>query len=145
MILKMQDMTIAIEEEPTLQINPTTKKAIPLTLWEEYKWKKNYTEQSNKLKMYTNSMPKAYIHIYNQCSTNLKNDLEASSAFPNVEASKDPIGLLKLIQGLCCSYDSKTQSIMVTVVSQKSCSPSSNVTEWTTVPTIASSSHTLRP
>ncbi len=64
-------------------------------------------------------MPKAYIHIYNQCSTNLKNDLEASSAFPTLESNKDPIGLLKLIHGLCCSYDSKTQSVMATVASQK--------------------------
>jgi len=32
---------------------------------------------------------------------------------------KDAIGLFKLIQGLCCSYDSKTQSVMVTVASQK--------------------------
>ena len=67
-----------------------------------------YTEQSKKLKLYNDSMPKAYILLYNQCSTNLKNDLEASTAFPHVEASKDAIGLLKLIQGLCCSYDSKT-------------------------------------
>ncbi len=72
-----------------------------------------------KLKIYKDSIPKAYIHIYNQCSTNLKNDLEASAAFPQVESTKDPIGLLKLIQGLCCSYDSKTQSDMATVASQK--------------------------
>jgi hypothetical protein len=64
-------------------------------------------------------MPKAYIYIYNQCSTNLKNDLESSSAFPAIEAAKDPIGFLKLIQGLRCSYDSKTQSVMATVASQK--------------------------
>ncbi len=64
-------------------------------------------------------MPKAYIHLYNQCSTNLKNDLEAVTAFAQVESTKDPIGLLKLIQGLCCSYDSKTQSVMATVASHK--------------------------
>ena len=64
-------------------------------------------------------MPKAYILLYNQCSTNLKNDLEASTAFPQVETSKDAIGLLKLIQGLYCSYDLKTQSVMATVASQK--------------------------
>ena len=58
-----------------------------------------------------------YIHIYNQCLTNLKNDLEASAAFPQIESIKDPIGLLKLIQGLCCSYNLKTQSVMATVVS----------------------------
>jgi hypothetical protein len=63
-------------------------------------------------------MPKAYIHLYNQCSTNLKNDLEASASFPQVEASKDAIGLLRLIQGLCCSYDSKTQIVMAMVASQ---------------------------
>jgi hypothetical protein len=64
-------------------------------------------------------MPKAYIHIYNQCSTNLKNDLGTSSVYLAVDAAKDPIGLLKLIQGLCCSYDSKTQSVMATIASHK--------------------------
>lgn len=81
--------------------------------------KKNYTEQSNKLKTYTESMSKAFIYTYNQCSTNLKNDLKSTSAFPSIEVGKDPIGLLKLIQGLCCSYGFKTQSIMVTVALQK--------------------------
>ena len=65
-ILKMQAVTITVEEEPTLQVDPTTNAVIPLTSWEEYKWKKTYTEQSNKLKVYNDSMPKAYIHIYNQ-------------------------------------------------------------------------------
>jgi hypothetical protein len=118
-ILTMQDVTIIVEEEPVLKKDPTTNQPIPLTSWEEYKWKKTYTEQSNKLKVYIDSMPKAFIHIHNQCSTNLKNDLEASNVFPTVKANKDPIGLLKLIQGLCCSYDSKTQSVMATVASQK--------------------------
>jgi hypothetical protein len=36
-ILKMQDITINIEEEPTLQTDPSTKKKILLTSWEEYK------------------------------------------------------------------------------------------------------------
>jgi hypothetical protein len=69
--------------------------------------------------MYTTSMPKAFIHIYNQCSTNLKNDLGTSSAWPTVNQSKNPVELLKLIQGLCCSFDPKTQSVMATVASQK--------------------------
>ncbi len=72
-----------------------------------------------KLKFYKDSMSKASIHIYNQCLTNLKNDLEASTAFPQIESTKDPIELLKLIHGLCCSYGSKTQSGMATVASQK--------------------------
>jgi hypothetical protein len=50
---------------------------------------------------------------------NLKNDLGTSSAYQAVDAAKDPIALLKLIQGLCCSYDSKTQSVMATIASHK--------------------------
>jgi hypothetical protein len=118
-ILKMQPVTIPIEEEPTARKDPNTGLDIAWTSWEVHKWKEKYNEQLKTLKIYNDSMPKAYIHLYNQCSTNLKNDLEASDAFAQVESSKDPIGLLKLIQGLCCSYDSKTQSVMATVASQK--------------------------
>ena len=118
-ILKMQPVTIPFEEEPTARKDPTTGQDIPLTSWDVHKWKEKYNEQLKTLKVYNDSMPKAYIYLYNQCSTNLKNDLEASNAFAQVKSSKDPIGLLKLIQGLCCSYDSKTQSIMAMVASQK--------------------------
>ena len=117
-ILKMQDIVIAIDENPPQRVD-TNRDPLPLSSWDEYKWKKTYAKQSNRLKTYNESMPKAYIYIYNQCSTNLKNDLESSTAFPAIEAAKNPIGLLKLIQGLCCSYDSKTQSVMATVASQK--------------------------
>ena len=114
----MQAVTITIEDTPLLK-KDTAGNDIPLTTWEEYKWKSTYTEQIKKSNLYINSMPKAYIHIYNQCSTNLKNDLEASTAFPAVKMAKDPIGLLKLIQGLCCSFDLKTQSATATVRSLK--------------------------
>ena len=119
-ILKMQAVTIPINEEPKAWKDPDTGQPIPFTSWDEHKWKHHYNEQQMaKLKIYKDSMPKAYIHIYNQCLTNLKNNLEASAAFPQIESTKDPIGLLKLMQGLCCSCDSKTQSVMARVASQK--------------------------
>ena len=65
-ILKMQEVVINVKEEPTLQKDPVTNKDIPLTTREEYKWKKTYNEQNAKQKVYDDSMPKAYIHIYNQ-------------------------------------------------------------------------------
>ena len=117
-ILKMQAVTIPIEEEPTVR-KASSGQDLPLTSWEIHKWKEEYNAQLKTLKVYNDSMPKAYIHLYNQCSTNLKNDLEAATAFAQVESTKDPIRLLKLIQGLCCSYDSKTQSVMATVASHK--------------------------
>ncbi len=64
-------------------------------------------------------MAKAYIIIYHQCSSNLKNDLEASDLFPSICQNQEVIGLLCLIQGLCCSYDTKIQSVMATVAMHK--------------------------
>jgi hypothetical protein len=49
----------------------------------------------------------------------LRNELEADKTFPLVRSNQDPLALLKLIQGLCCSYDSKVQSVMATVPSHK--------------------------
>jgi hypothetical protein len=54
-----------------------------------------------------------------QCSLTLCNKLEADKTFPAVHSSQIPIALLKFIQGLCCSYDSKVQSVMATVASHK--------------------------
>jgi hypothetical protein len=99
-LLKMQAVTITVHDQPPIKMDPTTNMPLPLATWEEYKWRQEYIEQSTRLKLYNDSMPKAYIHLYNQCSTNLKNDLEVSTAFSHVESSKDAIGLLKLIQGL---------------------------------------------
>jgi len=131
-ILKMQAVSINVDDRPPIKTDPTTNLPKPLATWEEYKWRQEYSEQSKKLKLHNDSMPKAYIHLFNQCSTNLKNDLEASTAFPQVETSKDVIGLLKLIQGLCCSYDLKIQSVMATVASQKKLFNSSYHREFVT-------------
>ena len=144
-ILKMQAVTIPIQEEPKSRMDPDTGKLIPLTSWDKHKWKQTYNEQMVKLKVYKDSIPKAYIHIYNQCLTNLKNNLEASAAFPQIKSTKDPIGLLKLIQGLCCSYDSKTQSVMATVVSQKKLFTFFSMMGWTTARITGSSSPKLKP
>jgi hypothetical protein len=67
-ILKMQAVSITVDDQPPIKTDPTTNQPIPLASWEEYKWRQEYTDDS---------MPKAYIHLYNQCSTDLKNDLEA--------------------------------------------------------------------
>jgi hypothetical protein len=64
-------------------------------------------------------MGKAYIIVYHQCSPTLKNDLEASDKFATICLNQDVIGLLKLVQRLCCSYSAKTQGVMATVASHK--------------------------
>ena len=53
---------------------------IPIPSIDEYKWKEEYKEQIAQKRLYDTSMPKAFTHLYNQCSTNLKNNLGTSSA-----------------------------------------------------------------
>jgi hypothetical protein len=65
-ILKMQAVLINIDDQPPIKTDPTTNLPVPLPSWEEYKWRQEYTEQSKKLKLYNDCMPKASIHLYNQ-------------------------------------------------------------------------------
>ena len=117
-IRTMKAVVIMIPKPPTSSTD-LAGNDIPVSPIDKYIWKEDYKKQLAKKRLYDSSMPKAYIHIHNQCSTNLKNDLGTSSAYPTVDAAKDPIALLKLIQGLCCSYDSKTHSVMATIASHK--------------------------
>jgi hypothetical protein len=115
----MLAVTITIPAVPQPKIDPTTKTTIPVTLIEECLWKEDNKKMTARKDKYNKNMPKAHIIIYNQCSNRLKNDFEASNSFQAVNACQDPIVLLKIIRGLCCSYDSKTQIVMVTVASHK--------------------------
>ena len=65
-ILKMQAVSINVDDQPPIKTDPTTNLPVLLATWEEYKWRQEYTEQSKKLKLYNHSMQKAYIHLYNQ-------------------------------------------------------------------------------
>ena len=117
-IRTMKDVVITIPK-PLTSSTDLAGNDIPVSPIDEYTWKEDYKERLAKKSLYDSSMPKAYIHIYNQCSTNLKNDLGTSSAYPTVDTVKDHIALLKIIQGLCYFYESKTQSVMATIASHK--------------------------
>jgi hypothetical protein len=85
---------------------------IPLTMGVPEIGTKNWNSQpitkaSECKEKHDKNMAKAYIIIHNQFSPNLKNDLEASDLFPSIRQNQDVIMLLRLIQGLCCSYNAK--------------------------------------
>ena len=49
-ILKMQAVSITVDDQPPIKMDPSTNQPIPLASWEEYKWRQEYTEQSKKIK-----------------------------------------------------------------------------------------------
>ena len=79
---------------------------------DEYLWKEKH---KNTVKFKEN-IQKAYIIIFHQCTLSLKNNLKAANLFPPIGSAQDPILFLKLNQSLCCSYNTKTQKVMATIV-----------------------------
>jgi hypothetical protein len=119
-IRNMMPMPITIPPAPTGQPDPKNPNTtLPVTDIEFYLWKQGHTKATKRKGEYDKHIAKAYIVIVQQCSLTLCNELKADKTFPAVCSSQDPIALLKLIQGLCCSYDSKVHSVMATVASYK--------------------------
>jgi hypothetical protein len=119
-IRNMAPITIIIPPppRPTQDPNDSTR-TIPISEVDLYLWKQEHSKASKKKNDYDEQLAKAYIIVIQQCSLALRNDLNAEKTFPTVRSNQDPLALLKLIQGLCCSYDSKVQSVMATVASHK--------------------------
>ena len=119
-IRNITPVVITIPPEPTPLPDPSDlTKILPVTETMLYKWMDAFSCTSKRNNAYISGMDKAYVIIINQCSPSLKAGLEASPSYPLIRQRQNPIDLLKLIQGLCCSYDSKTQSVMATVASHK--------------------------
>ena len=94
-------------------------KTLPVSDFDFYLWKQEHSKASKKKDEFDNHLSKAYIVIIQQCSPALCNDLKADKTFPAVCSAQDPLALLKLIQGLCCLYNLKVQSVMATMASHK--------------------------
>ena len=119
-VRNLTPVNIAIPRQPMGAIDPSdATKRLPVTEVDLYLWKRKHTKAQDRQDKYDENMAKAYIIVYHQCSPSLKNDLEASDTFATIRSAQDVIGLLKLIQSLCCSYDAKTQGVMATVASYK--------------------------
>jgi hypothetical protein len=113
-------VTITVPPTPSGKPDPNdASKILPITEVDLYLWKHEHNKAQDCKDKYEENMTKAYIIVFHQCSPTLKNDLEASDTFSTIRSNQDVIGLLKLIQSLCCSYDAKTQGVMATVASHK--------------------------
>ncbi len=116
-VRNMAPVTIIIPPKPTSPPDQTNiTKSLPV---DKHIWKRTFSKAHDCKDTYNKDMAKAFIVMYHQCSPALKNNLEATSTFASIHGNQDVIGLLKLIQSLCCSYDTKTQSVMATVASHK--------------------------
>ena len=145
-VRNMTDTKITIPATPTPKPDPKDSTVmIPPSDINIFQWKCKFTKASDCLDKYEENTAKAYMIIYHQCTTpNLKNELEASDKFPAIRDSQDVIALLPIIQGLCCSYVARIQSVMATIASHKRLFSTTKKMASTTTPTTVSSSPTLK-
>ena len=108
-VRNLTPVNIAIPHQPVGEIDPNDDtKRLPVTEVALYLWKREHTKAQDQLDKYNKNKAKAYIIVFHQCFPSLKNDLKASDTFAAIRSAQDVIGLLKLVQSLCCSYDPKT-------------------------------------
>jgi hypothetical protein len=53
---------------------------------------------------------RAYALVLGQCLPELTSKMKAFSKFAEAEKDQDVVELLKIIQGMCCSFNKKQQS-----------------------------------
>ncbi len=60
-----------------------------------------------KLRMdkYRDNESNAWALIYDQCSPELKNKLEATDGYSGAKSTNDVVKLLTMIRGYCCQFD----------------------------------------
>ena len=58
------------------------------------------------LSMYNDNLEKCYSVIIGQCSPAIEQDLEGDDSFPPIKLASDSIGLIKILERICYSYQS---------------------------------------
>lgn len=117
-VRNMKALTIAIPDPPKPK-KDATGNTIPVSDTDFYLWKRKHSKAQDRADLYDEHMKNAYTLIFHQCSPALKTELEGSPNFETIRSTQDVLALLKLIQGFCCSFDTKTQGMMATVEAHK--------------------------
>ena len=100
----MAPVTIIIPCKPTGLPDPNdSSRTLCVDEMDMHIWKRTFSKAHDRKDIYEENMAKAFIVIYHQCYPALKNDLKAATTFASIRSNQDVIGLLKLIQSLCCS------------------------------------------
>lgn len=89
---------------PTLDPNNPTQIQIDLIHYGD-KYKANAAAE----RIYKSHLVNAWGLIYGQCTTAMKLKLEGMTEYATAKTTNDIIALLKLIQGLCCKFDVRSQ------------------------------------
>jgi hypothetical protein len=99
-VCNMTPVTITIPKPPKGLPDPNdNSKMLSVDDLQIFQWKDAFTCASKRKDYYDDGLDKAYVIIFNQCSTSLKNELKAGANVSTFRQAQNPIELLRLIQG----------------------------------------------
>jgi hypothetical protein len=84
-----------------------------------FAWKEDYNSMKSRMDKYKGNNSNAWVLIYNQCSTKLKNKLEGRQGYDTAKSGKDVAKLLAMIHGYCCQFDLLSDKYMAIVAAVK--------------------------
>jgi hypothetical protein len=84
-----------------------------------FAWKEDYKSTKSRMDKYRDNKLNAWALIYDQCSPELKNKLNATDGYSGAKSTNDVAKLLTMIQGYCCQFDILNNKYMAIVAAIK--------------------------
>ncbi len=84
-----------------------------------FAWKEDYKLIKLRMDKYKGNKSNAWVLIYNQCSPELKNNLEGTQGYDTEKSSNNMAKLLTMIFGYCCQFDLLSNDYMAIMAAIK--------------------------
>ena len=104
-----QDIGYIHHEIKDIKITEPTKPPATVDRCDRAVWAKEYEKYREKKCILEELKPMTYALLLGQCSPGVMTKLEGQEKYAGDKANRDLVGLLKLIQGICCNFEAKTK------------------------------------
>ena len=76
-------------------------------------WSENYKRASERMNKLAELKAMAYALVIRQCPPSVVSKLEGQSGNAEIRRDRDLLGSIKLVQGVCCKFETMTQPFWV--------------------------------
>ena len=106
-------------KHPEIDVPKIDDAARGLSGIEEKIWYEDYKVKSARKRDYELALPKAFADLEQLCPPTLKAKLEGARTWDVVRASKCPLQLLYLLQGICCKFEADRHPVWALTEAKK--------------------------
>ena len=104
-----QDIGYILREMKDIKLTEPTKLPTTADEYDKAVWAEDYEEYREKKRKLEELKSMTYALVLGQCSPGVMTKLEGQEKYAEVKANWDRVGLLQLIQAICCNFKAKTK------------------------------------